>query len=130
MNKKEAFKKMWVEMAVRRPPDKEIIILGYNPKTGYITTTPANILLAQLNQTQTKEIFDNWKGKKDPHIYHTGYYITHWMYWYPPDLGEEEMEKDDPIIRHCSICEERQYPTKSGWVCYNGHGGVPSIEED
>lgn len=120
-NKGRIVSDCWVSINKRLPPNNENDIWTYNNKTGKTSCMPAKILLAQLRQVQTRELFDNWKGKKDPHLYHTGYYVSHWMPVYlPEDLPEDA---DETPIRHCSICGKRQYPTESGWVCSNGHEG-------
>lgn len=133
MNKREAMEKMWVPIHKRLPPRKSpdgspISILVYNQTTKKWYTTDADLLHYQLEQTQTKELLDNWKGKMDPHLYHTGYYVSHWMFVYPPE-GYEEMVETGREIKHCSVCGERQYATPSGPTCKNGHGGAEAKED-
>jgi hypothetical protein len=83
----------WIKVTEDSPVGNEGDILVYNDKTHKVFVTPADILRAQLNQVQTKEMLKNWKGKMDAHLYHTGYYVSHWMSLpEPPKEGEHEKE--------------------------------------
>ena len=126
MNKKQIMEEMWIPITERKPTESDGYIFCYNYKIKEAFVMHAGFLLHQLNQTQTKMIFDNWKGKKDPHIYHTGYYVSHWMPIYPPKIPQNT---DTELIRHCSVCNCRQFPTDHGWTCANGHGGAPPTED-
>lgn len=127
---KELFNDCWISIADDPPREDDGIIFVYNPKINQVSTMPADILLSQLRQTQTKELLDNWKGNKDPYLYHTGYYVSHWMPAIVPGMPIDVIQDiNEQAIRHCSVCGQRQHPTKSGWVCANGHGGVESLED-
>lgn len=81
-SKKELFAKFWIPLEKRSPPNKEIPILVWNFKTKKFYTTLANILLIQLEQIDSGMII---REKLDDKLHHTGYWVSHWTYVYPPE---------------------------------------------
>jgi hypothetical protein len=126
MTKKELMQAAWIPVHLRLPPKSDEDVIFFNGLTKQVGTSLAHVLRVQLQQimegTKTLESI-----LRDPHgngrilavMKSSGYFATHWMKKVGPKEG-----------RTCSICLHPQWESPSGWVCKNGHGDAPSIEEE
>jgi hypothetical protein len=84
MNKQQALQKMMIPVSVRKPDPSDGDVLTWNPKVKRYAVQDAAILRVQLAQST----MGVWKGKDDPNLFHTGYYVTHWARLYPFTVEE------------------------------------------
>jgi len=83
MNKKQLFKKMWIDFDKRLPPETDDEILIYIDMIGCVQVTLSHVARRQHIQMQDK-IFKKRLNRDKDQFKHTGYFADMWMKIYRP----------------------------------------------